>query len=233
MPKAITIFESDDGHRFESLAACEQYEANNKALYLRKLRDEIGYREVPLFDERKYGAYIVPPVTILTATPRSMHELETIAEIMRKDISDGMSSMPGFMRDPKTNQLHYTGAAEFPMVYSVMIERYRRRKNPIVKLFSGMEFSRLANLCTGSLTMSAPPEIHPVNITNPVGSYAAVSKRNPPRMIEYNGQSKTISEWGKEYNIDPAIIRTRLYSGWAVDRAITTPKMFRKSIRSQ
>ena len=221
MPKAITMFESEDGQRFESLAACEEYESANHEIYLRKLCDEIGYREIPLFKEHKYGCRSCTPVTVLTAMPRNMHELNMIAEMMRKEISSSITQMPGFTRDPKTNALTYSRAASFPMVYSVMVERFKKRKYPEVRLLTGYEIGRLANLATGPVTMIVPPDAHP-NITHQVASY---TNRRKQIMIECNGESKTISEWGKAYNIDPAIIRSRLYNGWNPEKAITTPKL--------
>ena len=237
MPKAITVFEANDGQRFETLAACEQYESTNRSIYLQKLKDEIGYREVPLFNEKRYGAYVVPPVTILTATPRNMRELEEIATVMKEEISPALSIMPGFRINPATNKPYYAGTAEFPMVYSVMIERYRRRKNPNVKLFSGFEFSRLANLCTGHI--DGEPEINSYDPNTPTATYRRIPskppkptcKTNPPvrygkkTPITRNGETKSLLEWAMENNLQPMLVMQRTNSaGWDIERALTTPK---------
>jgi hypothetical protein len=44
--------------------------------------------------------------------------------------------------------------------------------------------------------------------------------------LEFNGQTKTMSEWGRELNIDNATIWNRLKLGWSTDRALTTPVRF-------
>lgn len=41
--------------------------------------------------------------------------------------------------------------------------------------------------------------------------------------ITYNGKTLTITQWGKEYNIDPHLLRYRLKKGWSIEKALTTP----------
>lgn len=43
------------------------------------------------------------------------------------------------------------------------------------------------------------------------------------RWVELNGQTKTLSEWAEIYNISPSAIQGRLYIGWDIEKAITTP----------
>ena len=43
-------------------------------------------------------------------------------------------------------------------------------------------------------------------------------------MLEYNGHTKSISDWAKEYNIRPKTLYTRIHScGWSIDDALLTP----------
>ena len=226
MARTITVFEADDGQRFETLAACEQYESNNRELYLLKLRDEISYREVPLFEERRYGAYIVPPVTIITATPRNMKELIDIAEYMRNEIG-GVTIMPGFVRNSITMQPQYTGATQFPMVYSVMVERYRRRKHPIVKLFTGYEFSRLANLCTGGGIDPVPNSNSDVPIRHPVSRASNSTKHRTiaSKPITIGGTTKTAKEWAKQNGVPMSCVYSRVNDGWDLSKAISIAVM--------
>jgi hypothetical protein len=41
--------------------------------------------------------------------------------------------------------------------------------------------------------------------------------------ITYNGKTLTITQWGKEYNINPHLLRYRLNNGWSIEKALTTP----------
>ena len=47
------------------------------------------------------------------------------------------------------------------------------------------------------------------------------TRRN--RIIEYNGASLTLSEWGEATGIQPMTIAYRLNSGWSVEDALTMP----------
>ena len=49
-----------------------------------------------------------------------------------------------------------------------------------------------------------------------------LNRRNN-RIIAHNGQSKTLSEWSKEYNIPIKTLHRRLSLGWDFSRAITSP----------
>lgn len=43
-------------------------------------------------------------------------------------------------------------------------------------------------------------------------------------VYELHGESKTVSQWGKEYGLHPTTIKHRIrYLGWTVEAAITTP----------
>jgi len=43
------------------------------------------------------------------------------------------------------------------------------------------------------------------------------------RLIEIDGDKKTISEWCQIYGTNPGTIRARIYAGWDNKKAITTP----------
>ena len=52
----------------------------------------------------------------------------------------------------------------------------------------------------------------------------ANNKRNN-RIIEYNGESKTIAEWSDELGLSQATIKARLDNyHWSIERALTTPQ---------
>lgn len=42
-------------------------------------------------------------------------------------------------------------------------------------------------------------------------------------MITYNGVTKSVKEWGKEYNQPPERIYKRIRDGWDTEKAFTTP----------
>ena len=43
------------------------------------------------------------------------------------------------------------------------------------------------------------------------------------RYIEYNGETKTLSEWSKIFGLYHKTISYRLNHGWSVEKALTTP----------
>ena len=45
----------------------------------------------------------------------------------------------------------------------------------------------------------------------------------PQRMLTYNGETKPITEWAKQFNVPHGTVRSRLDLGWTVERALTTP----------
>lgn len=53
-------------------------------------------------------------------------------------------------------------------------------------------------------------------------STQANNKRNN-RIITFNGETKPLGQWAIALGIDINILRTRLYKGWSVDRALSTP----------
>ena len=44
-----------------------------------------------------------------------------------------------------------------------------------------------------------------------------------PMMIEYNGETHTIKEWGKKLNMSYGSIHKRLQVGWSIPDALTKP----------
>jgi hypothetical protein len=45
-----------------------------------------------------------------------------------------------------------------------------------------------------------------------------------PKLFEFNGESKTLKEWGKQYNISPAQLYRRIHDkGWDIKTALETP----------
>lgn len=49
--------------------------------------------------------------------------------------------------------------------------------------------------------------------------------------IEYNGVTKTLTEWGQHLGINRGTLSARLRRGWNVDDAFSTPVRQRKSIK--
>lgn len=41
--------------------------------------------------------------------------------------------------------------------------------------------------------------------------------------LSYNGETKTMTQWARDINISPSTLSNRIYSGWSVDQALTTP----------
>lgn len=55
------------------------------------------------------------------------------------------------------------------------------------------------------------------------------NNRRNNRLIEFNGETKTISEWGEKYNINYNLIAYRLKIGWTIEKALITP-VHKKSV---
>ena len=50
------------------------------------------------------------------------------------------------------------------------------------------------------------------------------NNRTTNRFIEFNGERKTLSQWGETTGINPDTIQARIdYRGWSVEKALTTP----------
>ena len=49
------------------------------------------------------------------------------------------------------------------------------------------------------------------------------NNRSDNRYITYKGQTKTLSEWARVYDIKWATLKARLDSGWSMEKAVTTP----------
>lgn len=49
------------------------------------------------------------------------------------------------------------------------------------------------------------------------------NNRRSSRIIQYNGQSKTIAQWADEIKIDQTTLLARITNGWSIGDAITKP----------
>lgn len=47
------------------------------------------------------------------------------------------------------------------------------------------------------------------------------------RMLEHNGDCKTLAQWGRELGLNPLVIGKRLRRGWSISRALSTPLLSR------
>ena len=55
----------------------------------------------------------------------------------------------------------------------------------------------------------------------------AGNNRSNNKKIEYQGQTKTITEWADEYGLLPQTLRYRLYNrGMNMKEALTSPKLY-------
>lgn len=48
------------------------------------------------------------------------------------------------------------------------------------------------------------------------------TRRN--RMISYNGETKSLAMWARQYDLPQGLVWRRLEDGWPVERTLTTPK---------
>lgn len=53
-----------------------------------------------------------------------------------------------------------------------------------------------------------------------VDNIAQHNNMSSNRLITYRGETKTVSQWAKEYNIIPQTLYSRLSRGWSISRAI-------------
>lgn len=42
-------------------------------------------------------------------------------------------------------------------------------------------------------------------------------------LLEYKGEKRTLTEWGRIMNIDRNVLKKRIYAGWSVEKALETP----------
>ena len=52
------------------------------------------------------------------------------------------------------------------------------------------------------------------------------TRRN--HMIEYQGEEKTISQWAEIIGINRDTLKTRIYNGWSIEKALETPASKKK-----
>jgi len=52
---------------------------------------------------------------------------------------------------------------------------------------------------------------------------AQANNRRSSRLIAFNGETRTLSEWADFTGIKPRTIYQRLYNGWPIDQALTVP----------
>lgn len=60
----------------------------------------------------------------------------------------------------------------------------------------------------------------------------ANNRRNVKRYT-YLGRTQTAVDWAKEFHLHPRVLTTRLRLGWALERALTTPKHFQLKTSKQ
>lgn len=53
--------------------------------------------------------------------------------------------------------------------------------------------------------------------------------RRSNRYITYNGETMLLVEWAERFGLPPKILTTRLYLGWSMEKALTTPVKKRTS----
>jgi hypothetical protein len=49
------------------------------------------------------------------------------------------------------------------------------------------------------------------------------TKKSGKKYLTYNGETKTVSEWGKAIGINAKILYARLGRGWTIERTLETP----------
>ena len=55
------------------------------------------------------------------------------------------------------------------------------------------------------------------------------NNRGDCHFLEFEGESLTIAEWARRKGINPITLAARIYAGWEVERALTTPALATKS----
>ncbi len=51
------------------------------------------------------------------------------------------------------------------------------------------------------------------------------NSRRTNRVIEYNGESHTLTQWAEILHINPKTLFSRIYSGWSIDRALSVGRI--------
>ena len=56
-----------------------------------------------------------------------------------------------------------------------------------------------------------------------IDNLAQQNNRINNRFLTYNGKKQTVAEWGRELNMPRHALCARLYSGWSIEKTLTTP----------
>lgn len=56
------------------------------------------------------------------------------------------------------------------------------------------------------------------------------SNRGNNRMITYNGETKTLTQWAKKIGLGVKTLQGRIDDGWSIEKALTTPKLTSKDM---
>jgi hypothetical protein len=62
-------------------------------------------------------------------------------------------------------------------------------------------------------------------ITHNKGDFRGIPWENTNnKIIEYNGEKNTVTNWCRQFNITQSLFDNRIRLGWSLDKIFTTPK---------
>ena len=202
-----SVYQSNDGHIFQGVRAhdeCRQYEIAMNLRHIKTRLNEIGYEETDVAElyndifPRRHGG------RLYHAKPRNEDEY--------KGFLDYVYFTAGEPRElTETRKMNPI----FPMDLSVVVHRGTKRPHATI-----LQAEIAAGLRNGTVQ---PVDMVPLQSTALVVTATVGTKRNravEPRVVTWNGVTKTVREWADELGITTLSLTRRL-NKYALEDAMT------------
>lgn len=185
---------------------------------------------------KKYGKWVVIGISEKPRYLTCKCECGTIRDVAKSSLTNGLSSCCGCI---KPVRIQYTKDPLYK-IYSGMKERCINPKHvryaryggrgiticeewlhdPIAFIKWGHEHGYQQGLTLDRIDNDGP--YCPDNCRF-VDWTIQQNNRSSNHNIVFHGTVKTVTEWAREYNMDPSRVMVRLAKGWDVERALTEP----------
>lgn len=158
------------------------------------------------------------------------------------DVKNGKIKSCGCLQSENTTKMKTKHGLRYTPEYKTYLDMYARCYNPNNKAYKyyggrGIKISDewLNSIETFCSEMGPKPSPkHSIERIDVNGNYCKencrwatykeqANNRSNNHFIEYNGETKTASQWGEIFKIHPTVITGRLKLGWSVEDALNIP----------